>query len=299
LNILMAAVLSVLVALKVLEDLLTAALAIASAICAACSCPGCCGCCAACPFVPVLESGRSFVSGVVDAAEPAITAILEAASAAEEGVAIGYPFVALAKVNQYGRETYNEPTRQGFMYPFFDSLPVEKDQSDLLCEKAAEQAGNLASPRVGGWPIRVFVGTAVSTLATWFSDRYCGDEDGYAMKVEDGLEMGDEEFQVRAFMIGDPPFDRTARGVAVAAWGQEEDSTGTEVLETLTKVSFAQAEFYFDGPDDREEWTWHLDWKARLRRFRIPSDGMGGLLGECEVCGPLSEITSLDALVVH
>jgi hypothetical protein len=52
----------------------------------------------------------------------------------------------------------------------------------------------------------------------------------------------------------------------------------------LTKVFGAQAEYYFDTSyekhdgeldqthDLRSEWTWHMWWKARLRRLRFLSD---------------------------
>ena len=38
----------------------------------------------------------------------------------------------------------------------------------------------------------------------------------------------------------------------------------------------------------------HLDWKARLRRFRVPSDGMGGLAGECDLIYLQTRLGSLD-----
>jgi hypothetical protein len=52
----------------------------------------------------------------------------------------------------------------------------------------------------------------------------------------------------------------------------------------LTKIFGAQAEYYFDTSyekhdgeldqthDTRSEWTWHMWWKARLRRLRFLSD---------------------------
>ncbi len=297
LNIIMAAVLGVLVALKVLEDLALAALTVATAICAGCSCPGCCVCCLACPFVPVLDAVYEEASSVREAAEPPIDEILQILHMAEVGVREGYPYAAQAKVIQYGRDTYNRPTQLGFMYPFWGSLPVEDDDSDLLCRKAGYEGGRLAVPIP---VVRRFTAIAVSFLARTFSSHYCGDT-AYAQKVKDGLEMGDEDFQVRAFMIGDPPFEQNEAGVAVANWGRTEGGGVYHLLNNLGRVSFAQAEFYFDGTSDRDEWMWNMKWKARLRRFRLPGGGLGGISSVCSsgACGALTDIIDLDNIVVH
>jgi hypothetical protein len=125
-------------------------------------------------------------------------------------------------------------------------------------------------------------------------------DSGTAQRVPPGLRMGDEEFQLRAFMIGDPPFDQNEAGVAVANWGIDEGRGAYSLLNNLGKVSFAQAEFYFDGTSNREEWLWELNWKARLRRFRLPGGGLGGLTSLCppSVCSSLLGI-DLENIVVH
>jgi len=146
-NMVMAAVLSVLVALKVIEDLLTAAVIVASAICAGCGpyCGYCCGVCAG--PLPILEAGREYVSGLVDEVEPTVHTIVSAASTVSEGVSIGIPIAAQAKVVETGTNTYNTdprgggrttatPTNMGLKLPLFDPLPVEEDDSNLLCRKA-------------------------------------------------------------------------------------------------------------------------------------------------------------------
>jgi len=295
LNMVMGAILAVLVALKVLQDLLLAATVIATTICYFCSCPGCCGCCAACPLAVALEIGYEDVSSVIEAVEPIVEAVVTAASTAQGVIKTAYPLAAQAKVIEYGFDTYRKPTTAGFMYPFVHQLPVEDDDSDLLCRKAGEQAGRLLTPSILSiWPIRVFVSTSVGSLAATFSSHYCGDSADKAQRVPADYALGDDNFQLRAFMLGDPPYDETEQGVAVATWGQETSAGALEILRTAGKVSFAQSEFFFDGSADHKEWLWEMRWRARLRRFRMPD--LGGA-SECgEACGALGGLTNC---VVH
>ena len=296
LNLIMAAMLAVLVALKIIEFLLEAALIIATAICAACSCPGCCACCAACVPVPVLAAALSDVSGTIESVEPTIQAIVEATSHISEGLSWAIPAASQAKVIELGYSTYNPPTRMGFMYPLIEQLPVEEDDSDLLCRKAGEQAAYLATPPILGYPIAVFIEPATGSLAATFSSHFCGEGADRAWRVKEGADLGEEDFQVRAFMVGEPPFEVFDRGVGVATWGRGGDVPDYEALRALTRFSFAQAEFYFNSRNTRrEEWMWSMNWRARLRRFRPPSD-LGGLGSACDGCGVLGGIGNV---VVH
>lgn len=296
LNLIMAAILAVLVALKIIEFLIEAALIIATVICAACSCPGCCSCCAACPFVPVLAAALSDVSGTIEAVEPPIQAIVEATSHISEGLSWAIPAASQAKVMELGYSTYNPPTRAGFMYPIIEQLPVEEDDSDLLCRKAGEQAAYLATPPLLGLPVARFIEPATGSLAAAFSSHFCGDAADKAWRVAEDADLGEEDFQVRAFMVGEPPFEVFDRGVGVATWGRSGEVPDYEGLRALTRFSFAQAEFYFNSRNTRrEEWLWSMNWRARLRRFRPPSD-LGGIGSFCDGCGALG---GLGDVVVH
>jgi len=110
-----------------------------------------------------------------------------------------------------------------------------------------------------------------------------GGDDKGPKKVKEDCHLGDECFQVRALMIGTPGYEKTMKGVQIANWGRENGagSTYTQLAE-LGRGSLAQAEFYWhkegkDGQEMPEEWMWEMNWRARLRRFRIPADS---LLGE-------------------
>jgi hypothetical protein len=284
LNIVSAAVMAVLVCLKVLEYLLLAAFTIATAICAACSCPGCCGCCLICPVAVILGYGYDYVSEIRQAAEEPITQVCNINSQIMEATTMGIPYVAQAKVITYGTDTFNKPTRLAAMTPLFGELAAEPDDSGLFCRKASNVGGRMAATLVGLWPIRQFVGTATEAIAP----ALCDDEE-YAHRVLEDAEMGDENFQIRAYVQGDPPFSLYEQGVGVSAWGRTGEATDYEMMEELTKFSYAQAEYYMDTETNREEWLWRLDWRARLRRWELGGD-VGELGSVLEDVVPLGDL---------
>jgi len=285
LNIVSAALMAVIVALKVLEYLLLAAFTIATAICAACSCPGCCGCCFICPIAVILGYGYDYVSEIRQAAEPPIEAVLNINKGIMQGVRIGIPIYAQAKVYTYGSETFNKPTEFAAMTPIYSQLAAEPDDSDTFCSKAANVGGRMAGTLLGLWPIRAFVGTAVESIQGLFCD-----DDEYAHRVIEDAEMGDDNFQLQVYVRGDPPFSLYEGGVGVAAWGRTEGAANYELMEQLTKFSYAQSEYYMDTETNREEWLWRLDWRARLRRWELGGDlgEITGLLGSVVPLGDLN-----------
>lgn len=135
-----------------------------------------------------------------------------------------------------------------------------------------------------------------------------GSDDKAPKKVKDDCNLGDECFQLRAIMIGTPGYEKTMKGVQIANWGRESDAGSTyTTLAELGRGSLAQAEFYWDkeGEDAqemREEWMWEMNWRARLRRFRVPMDsilgeacGAGG--GFCDALSGSSDM--INSVIVH
>jgi hypothetical protein len=92
-------------------------------------------------------------------------------------------------------------------------------------------------------------------------------------RVERDVDLGGEDFQVRVVAVG--ALERLlawSGAVKVAAWGRapEEDLP----LGATGRLALAQAEYFYDGSEERGEWMWHMKWRARLVRFR-PSQGSG------------------------
>jgi len=109
--------------------------------------------------------------------------------------------------------------------------------------------------------------------------------------------LGEEEFQARTFMHGEPAWSWTTEGVAVANWGRTE---GTESIlgaippDIANSVSFAQSEYYWecDNGDVKEEWMFAPRWRARMRRFNA-----GGLAGSIPIVG--GALGVLDEFIIH
>lgn len=123
---------------------------------------------------------------------------------------------------------------------------------------------------------------------------------GKTKKIQDDVNMGGPEFQFRAFAMAQSeamPFTTNQERVELVTWGGDTSGTFSSVadtLETLEQFSAAQSEYYFDGDDDRDMWTWRLNWRSRLRRFRLGGGGSSGCPGFMgSVCD------SFNSLVIH
>lgn len=112
------------------------------------------------------------------------------------------------------------------------------------------------------------------TIGGNFSDSgRSGDTKGEAPKrvIADAV-LGGEAFQQRGVVIGRGPSAYVEGLVKLSTWGREAEDTAA-TLAPLGRLSFAQAEYYFDhdGRTPREEWMWNRRWTARLRRFQVPA----------------------------
>jgi hypothetical protein len=201
--------------------------------------------------------------------------IVDLASTAADAIRYAYPALALARAEEYV-SVYDPPVEEGFLLPV-DGLPVEEDDSDWPCDEKVAPFASVQAP-IGmliccDIDVYLLVGAASSI---GFAYLHAGDwcEDEWFRRVLEDAEMGGEDFQVRSFMRGDYPFELSQKSVAVANWGRMETETSPdEALEEIADWSFAQGEFYFDDDMDEEEWLWHMMWRARLRRFRLPLSG--------------------------
>ena len=85
-----------------------------------------------------------------------------------------------------------------------------------------------------------------------------------------GIELGGDRFQQRAVVIASktPAWARSI--LQLATWRQDKKASPP-----TAGVYFAQAEYYYAGAEPRESWLWHMKWRARLRRFRLPDPTAG------------------------
>ncbi|RLB56400.1 MAG: hypothetical protein DRJ42_03550 [Deltaproteobacteria bacterium] len=213
--------------------------------------------------------------------------IIDLASTAATTIRYTYPALALVKAEEYA-SMYDPPVTEGFLLPI-DGLPVEEDDSDWPCDEKVAPFASSQAP-IGTLiccdiDIYLLIGAASSMgFAYLHADDWCEDE--YFLRVVEDAKMGDDNFQVRAYMHGDYPFEAAQERVGIAAWGDTDGAASPgESLQEIANWSFAQGEFYFDDDMDEEEWLWHMMWRARLRRFRLPLSGSvpGGAGGLSEI----------------
>ncbi|MFI5308871.1 MAG: hypothetical protein ACHQ53_16050 [Polyangiales bacterium] len=119
-------------------------------------------------------------------------------------------------------------------------------------------------------------------LGAHAKDRLHADDDGTGSKkvpqvMAKGVELGEDDFQLRAAALGALPSGAYSRVLQTATW-KAEDPNAVSVWSTarqLGRISLAQAEYFYavEDPkaDEAESYMWNMRWQARLRRFRLPT----------------------------
>ncbi len=308
LNMIMAALAIVAATMATIASMIGYAAAAAGLVCAGCG-PWCGFCCSACPYAALHGIEYSTASSASDRVQNVVEGLMRGLHGYAVGIRYGVPLAAQAKVVAYGVDVYAPVTDGGVMAPPLRlQLPAQDDETNWPCDrKVLRWVRRLALTNVGAWgsptpymAAGVFLGEIEA--APRHAREWC--DDGYFQRIPNNAQrMGNYEYQVQAYMFGSPDFEWTQQGVAVAAWG-EGDSDGAEYtrMAALGRISFAQAEFFYDN-DERNwrEWLWHMNWRARLRRWRAEAVGVGGLLEVCGgLCGPISSAAGrINDVVVH
>ncbi len=263
------------------------------------------------------------ISGDSDDWNDRIESAISGINTAANGIRRGAPIAAQGLVVLYGADIYRPTTRIGLadIVPGMTTLAVENDPTNYACGDGSFY-GLTGGPRFIDTPTTFGLSVAalaavLSAAATdvdahyalglvtggalgWYmhGEEYCdGDPDSF-MRVPEDDWLGEEPFQVRAGMQGDPPFTWTVEGVAVANWGRTEgtDSILSAIPPNLANsIALAQAEYYWEDEDGdvKQEWMFEPRWRARLRRTTLR--GMGGPLGF--LINPIA--TVLDPVLIH
>ncbi len=103
-------------------------------------------------------------------------------------------------------------------------------------------------------------------------------------RVVKGTKLGDEQFQVRAFVVAEQHQGEAARLVRLGLWRGPGPQNPVERLRKLSGLAFAQAEYYFAGSPNAAGWMWTMQWRGRLKRFELPGDddAKGALRKSCD-----------------
>jgi Flp pilus assembly protein TadG len=172
-NLVMAAVLAILVALRVLQAVLVVAIAIVSVACLVTQ-----G--AACGAMQPLASAYDRVSTIAGEVEPRIKDVLEALADAEDTVNRVTPILAEAEAVYISTRDQYDPAELGFAWPVVEELPTKEGSFEELCERAAENVVYMCSLLLPGDLPDVAndaVGEVVGRVAGSFSKYFCGGGD--------------------------------------------------------------------------------------------------------------------------
>ncbi len=117
--------------------------------------------------------------------------------------------------------------------------------------------------------------------------------------IFDGAWNGNDYFQVYGLVMGDNAamHQNSQKRVQMPAWGKATISPNP-LTDTLEKAGFSEAEFYYDQvtpgklawSDYKDDAMWNMRWRARLRRFRLPTQVAFGALSS--VIGGVSGVSS-------
>ncbi len=257
------------------------------------------------PLIAALTPAESSVENIGDTVEQFVRVAHDALDVAHHAVQHAYPLLAAARAvdAMAFQDSYDPPVSGGFVVPVLGSklpsggsgLPVETVDVGTLCDRAANglrsRLENVNS-KVPKWLLR-FLGGVVAKALRLGKRRTCDQEvveapRGVVSFRSDGSEvwLGHEEFQYRAYVIGDDPgsarWEAGERGVRIAQGGHAGGRNRVYGAHLIARVGLAQSEYYFDGREDKSEWLWKQRWRARLRRFRISRGWFpGGILTAC------------------
>ncbi|MCS6908504.1 MAG: hypothetical protein RML93_11580, partial [Anaerolineales bacterium] len=262
---------------------------LSAAIFAGAVCPGCpfgCGfCCYGCRMAPIHARDASRLNNRARQVEQQVDNVIRIAHTIARAMKVGAPSIALGYVIRYGVEYYAPTTSGGAMFP--KPMPFEDDDTNYPCDTkvrpTARDAGRVLSLISTTPSVFMIPGLLLANVfATQRARRFCGSYNSF-QKVEDDAWLGEQPFQLQAFMMGNgSPQSRYRRvsrqGLKVASWGREVSYGLQDTLDPLSRVSFAQAEYYFEDQEGKpkREWLWHPHWRARMRRFRL-EDTLPGL----------------------
>lgn len=175
LNMIMAAIMAILLSLKVIEVVVTVAMGIAAAIGALCF-----GCTA--PAVAFLNTLRTAIGRVADAFEPIAKGIINVCHIAQQAIKYAWPAVGQGRAiyNMTGsRGVSNSPVTLGVVFPIYAALPVEDHIFRETCDRGAQLAVRLIAspferiPIIGG-RVASWIRSGARAIYDSFSAYFCG-----------------------------------------------------------------------------------------------------------------------------
>jgi hypothetical protein len=171
-------------------------------------------------------------------------------------------------------------------------LPVEDDDYENFCHHSGTLREIVFVPTIRHYEDGAQMVTTSMKYAAGFLDGFlrrndwCGSGDGkpVSKRIYQPARHGNDYFATWGFTTSSfiESEDRGEKGLAVATWQRRPEGAAVSQAEldrSLRRIQVAKSEFYYDprsgGPRDwdgiKEEALWHLRWRARLRRVSQPN----------------------------
>lgn len=232
--------------------------------------------------IPFLLLVLAEASMSYEMAEDNAERILQASDRAQEVLKEDLPFVADWVGHKIVTDHYGPTARTGFIYPVTD-MPVEEGDIFDLCLRAYPFAYASAWLAFDDVPSSTIRSRARGYAAAMILPA-CLMQGVAPKRVPSDSKLGGEDFQLHEFVITAPLPTLGESGVKMATWRYDEGAGSVGARrDVLGRVKLAQAEYYYDGwggLGGNSEMLWHMDWRARMRRFRLP-EHFGSFGAEC------------------
>jgi hypothetical protein len=259
----------------------------------------------------IFEQARGYNTTIV---RPMFSA-LRASNTAANAVAVAIPLAAEARGIDAAGGAFRPTVETAFAYPGFARMPVVNSTVGDMTARA----GNVAMPlalrpfppypeaqryihEVRGLPLLRIDAIEASRGIMAEIENPTVLSGMMPQEVSPTAALGNERFQLRVVTGGSFDFALPEQGVEVASWGQTEALGDQERdLALMSRISMAQAEYYFDGRADRDEWLWNQKWRARMRRVRVGAPSGYPCLDPSVYCDALDQMfqRGLEGAVVH
>ena len=193
--------------------------------------------------------------------------IIEDAEAMQNSLVQQRSAITEALVNEVLQPAYAPPVESFYLAPIRRSVPVEDEDLLETCARAIPYAEIMVTAAFAEIDDEVIQAAGLEFASEYFLPS-CLVEGRSAKRVARGVLPGDEPWQLRFYATGQELSELGEKGVAVASRGSLEPDAASTLRDRLSRVSFAQSEYYLQGKTDSEDALWHMRWRARLKRFR-------------------------------
>ncbi len=216
------------------------------------------------PFLAVVavQAGAKYNSS-----RSQIDDIIDAAHESQETLRDDLSLVAEEVVNREFQPTFDSPVKTFFTSPQ-TTMPLEFESLPEMCLRMWPYAEIINKGAFSNVPSGRIRRKAKGYTRNYFF-AFCLVHGKPAIKLTDGSDVvpGGEAFQIRYFSAGEELSTAGEKGVKVATWGAGGEDDLTRMRDEVSRLAFAQGEYYFSGRTSKVNAMWKMNWRARLRRF--------------------------------